>query len=283
MGWGFSAPALVLIAAFTIFPILFSILVSFEKVNVTGSGFSFNGLTSNNYSVVVNSGLWHHALWWTAVYTVLTVTVEIVLGTLFALVLERLTAGRGLMMAILLLPWSLITVVSAELWGYIYNGTYGILHSVFPNVLGSSPLSATIALGFADVWKTTPFVGIIVLAGLVMIPTELYEASEVDGASSWKIFWKVTVPLLRPTIGIAVLFRILQAFGIFDLPYVLTGGAPGTSTESLAMLGYNAMFRDLEFGPGAAVAASTALIVVLACLIFLRAFKTQVGKETVGA
>ncbi len=181
LGWGFSAPALIVIAAFTIFPILFSIIVSFEKVNVSGSGFSFSGLTASNYSIVIKAALWHHALWFTTLYTVVTVLSEIVLGTLFALVLERLTGGRGPMMALLLIPWSLITVVSAELWGYIYNSSYGLLEGLFPNVLGH-PFSATIALMVADIWKTTPFVTIIVLAGLVMIPTELFEASEVDGA-----------------------------------------------------------------------------------------------------
>jgi multiple sugar transport system permease protein len=136
---------------------------------------------------------------------------------------------------------------------------------------------------FADVWKTTPFVTIIVLAGLVMLPQDIYEASEVDGASGWKTFWTITLPLLRPTLGIAVLFRILQAFGIFDLPYVLTGGGPGDSTTSLAILGYNTLFLDLDFGPGAAVATTTALIILLMCIVFLRVFKSQVGKEAVGA
>jgi multiple sugar transport system permease protein len=290
LGWSFTGPAFLMIGIFTIFPIIFAIVLSFENVNVTGSGFSLNGATISNYHTVVSSGLWHHALWFTTLYTVVTVFVELVLGTIFALVLVRLTAGRGPMMALLLIPWSLITVISAELWSYIYNPTYGALayiwHLVFggapANVLGT-PWPAFFALAFADVWKTTPFVAIIVLAGLVMIPIDLYEASEVDGASAWKTFWRITLPLLRPTIGIAVLFRVLQAFGLFDLPYILTGGGPGTSTQSLAMLAYNTMFTDIDFGPGAAVAVSTAVIVVLMCLVFLRAFKQQVGKETINA
>lgn len=289
LGWGFSAPALIVIGAVTIFPMLFSILLSFENVFETGSGFSLNGLTASNYHEVITSPLFHHALWFTTVYTIVTVLVEVTLGTAFALVLERLTGGRGLMMALLLIPWSLITVVSAELWSYIYNPTYGVLDNIThflglgsPSVLGT-PLPAAIALMFADIWKTTPFVTIIVLAGLVMIPLELFEASEVDGASSWKTFWRVTLPLLRPTLGIAVLFRTLQAFGLFDLPYVLTGGGPGTSTYSLAMVGYKAMFTDIEPGPGAAVATTTAVIIVVLCMVFLKAFKAQVGKETANA
>jgi multiple sugar transport system permease protein len=289
LGWGFTTPALVMIGAFTIFPIVFSVVLSFEKVNITANGFQMLGGTASNYTRVLQAGLWHHALWFTSFYTVVTVLVEVVLGTVFALVLERLTRARGLMMALLLVPWSMITVVSAELWSYIYNASYGILDE-FTHVLGlgepvilGTPFSATVALMAADVWKTTPFVSIIVLAGLVMIPTELFEASEVDGASSWATFWRVTLPLLRPTLAIAVLFRVLQAFGLFDLPFVLTGGGPGSSTESLAMVGYNTMFQDLDFGPGAAVATTTALIVLLLCLIFLRVFKAQVGKETPNA
>ena len=290
LGWGFSAPAFVMIGLFTIFPIIFAVVLSFENVNVSGSGFSLTGTTLSNYHTVVTSGLWHHALWFTTLYTVVTVFVELVLGTMFALVLVRLTAGRGPLMALLLIPWSLITVISAELWSYIYNPTYGALSYIWhiltggspPNVLGT-PWPAFCALAFADIWKTTPFVAIIVLAGLVMIPVDLYEASEVDGASGWKTFWRITLPLLRPTIGIAVLFRVLQAFGLFDLPYVLTSGGPGTSTESLAILAYNTMFTDIDFGPGAAVAVSTAVIVVIMCLVFLRAFKQQVGKEAISA
>jgi len=211
-----------------------------------------------------------------------------VLGTMIALVLERLTAGRGWMMALLLIPWSLVTVISAELWGYIYDATYGIadpiLHAVglgSPVILGSNA-SAIAAMMVADIWKTTPFVAIIVLAGLVMLPQEIYEAAEVDGATGWETWWKVTFPLLRPTIALAVLFRILQAFGLFDLPFVLTQGGPGTATTSLAILGYRATFSDLNYGAGAAIATTTALIVVLGCFAFLKVFKSQVGEEDVG-
>jgi multiple sugar transport system permease protein len=191
------------------------------------------------------------------------------------------------MMALLLLPWSMITVINAELWGYIYTATYGVAEAIFtavgikPPAAGflGTPTPAIISMMVADVWKTTPFVAIIVLAGLVMLPGDVYEAAEVDGSSGWSTFWRITVPLLRPTLALAVLFRVLQAFGLFDLPYVLTNGGPGTATTSLAILGYNAMFKNLDFGTGSAVATSTALLVLLGCLISLRTFRVQVGKE----
>jgi multiple sugar transport system permease protein len=285
LGWAFSAPALIVVAAVTIFPIVYSVIMSLSNVTVTGSGISLNGFTTANYSLVLKNSTWHYALAFTIIYTLITVIVELVLGTMIALVLERLTAGRGFMMALLLIPWSMITVINAELWGYIYQGTYGVADAILnavglgsPNILGQN-LSAIVGLMIADIWKTTPFVAIIVLAGLVMLPGDIYEAAEVDGSSGWSTFWRITVPLLRPTLALAVLFRVLQAFGLFDLPYVLTNGGPGTATTSLAILGYNAIFKNLSYGPGAAVATTTAALVLLGCLLSLRTFRVQVGKE----
>src|SRR6266567_6787762 len=285
LGWTFTAPALVIIGAVTIFPIVYSVVLSVFNVSVSGNGISLNNFTLSNYSLVLQSSKWHYALGFTVIYTLVTVIVELVFGTLIALVLERLAAGRGLMMALLLIPWSMITVINAELWGYIYQGTYGVADAILnaiglghPNILGQ-PTPAIIGLMIADIWKTTPFVAILVLAGLVMLPGDIYEAAEVDGSSGWSTFWRITVPLLRPTLALAVLFRVLQAFGLFDLPFVMTNGGPGTSTTSLAILGYNAMFKNLSFGPGAAVAVTTALLVLLGCLLSLRTFRVQVGKE----
>src|ERR1700735_444924 len=285
LGWAFSAPALIFVAAVTIFPIVYSVIMSLSNVTVTGSGISLNGFTTSNYSIVLRNSTWHYALGFTIVYTFVTVLVELIIGTMIALVLQRLTAGRGAMMALLLLPWSMITVINAELWLYIYNGVYGVADAILgavglgqPNILGTN-IPAIIGLMVADIWKTTPFVAIIVLAGLVMLPGDVYEAAEMDGASGWYTFWHITLPLLRPTIALAVMFRILQAFGLFDLPYVMTGGGPGTATTSLAVLAYNALFKNLAFGPGTAVAVSAALLVLLGCLATLRVFRAQVGQE----
>jgi multiple sugar transport system permease protein len=280
LGWGFSAPALIIVVAVTIFPIVYSVVLSLSNVTVSGNGINLGGATGSNYVQVVENATWQYALGFTIIYTIITVLVELVLGTLIALVLQRLAAGRGWMMALLLIPWSMITVINAELWQYIYEGTYGVAGALFGlhDILGNS-LQAIIGLMIADIWKTTPFVAIIVLAGLVMLPGDIYEAAEVDGSSGWSTFWRITVPLLRPTLAIAVLFRVLQAFGLFDLPYVMTNGGPGTATTSLAILGYKAIFQNLDFGTGAAVATTTALLVLIGCLVSLRAFKVQVGKE----
>jgi len=285
LGWTFTAPALIFVGAVTIFPIVYSVVLSFSNATVSGNGVALNGFTTSNYSLVLKNSTWHYALGFTIIYTLVTVIVELAIGTMIALVLERMVAGRGFMMALLLIPWSMITVINAELWGYIYQGTYGVADALLnavglgsPNILGQST-SAIIGLMIADIWKTTPFVAIIVLAGLVMLPGDVYEAAEVDGSSGWSTFWRITVPLLRPTLALAVMFRVLQAFGLFDLPYVLTGGGPGTATTSLAILGYDAIFKNLAFGPGAAVAVTSALLVLLGCLLSLRTFRVQVGKE----
>ncbi|MFD4561932.1 carbohydrate ABC transporter permease [Streptomyces sp. NPDC058469] len=285
LGWLLSLPALLVVAGVLLFPIVYSVAMSFSHVQVTGDGVKLSGVTTDNYQVLFAADRWRHALFFTVLYTVVTVAVEMVLGTAIALVLERLKTGRGWMMALLLMPWAIVTVISAELWAYIYNGVYGVLNSVLQPLLGhdtnvlGTPLQAAGAMAVADVWKTTPFVAIIVLAGLVMLPGDIVEAARVDGARAWTVFWRVRLPLLRPTLAIAVMFRILQAFGLFDLPYVLTNGGPGTSTESLAVLGYRVLFNDLKFGPGAAVATTSAALVLIGCLAFLKVFRAQVGQE----
>ncbi|MDM7884391.1 sugar ABC transporter permease [Curtobacterium sp. RHCKG23] len=278
--WGFAAPALLVVAAVTIFPVVYSIVLSFADVEIGYDGFSIQGFGLGNYAALLQSADWYRALGFTVLYTVVTVSVELVLGMLVALVLERLGVTRGWMLALLLVPWSLVTIVNAQLWKYIYDSTYGVATWFFglfgdaPVILGE-PVPAITGLMVADIWKTTPFVAIILLAGLVQISEDLYEAAELDGANGWQTFWRVVVPQLTPTLTIAVLFRVLQAFGVFDLPFVLTNGGPGTTTQSLAIMGYKVLFQDINIGPGAAIATSTAVIVAVGCLLFLRAFRNQ--------
>src|SRR5438270_2391631 len=171
LGWMFTAPSLIIIGLVTIFPIVYSVVLSLSNATVTGNGVSLHGFTGSNYSLVLCSSKWHYALGFTIIYTLVTVLVELVLGTLIALVLERLTAGRGLMMALLLIPWSMITVINAELWGYIYQGTYGVADAILSavglgraNILRQST-PAIMGLVIADMWQPTPFVAIPGLAG----------------------------------------------------------------------------------------------------------------------
>ncbi|MFE9290955.1 carbohydrate ABC transporter permease [Streptomyces olivaceus] len=284
-GWFFASPALLVVAAVTVFPVLFSLVLSFCEVRLDYGGLRLGSPTLGHYEALLTHPEWYRALAFTLGFTVVSVFAELVLGTLVALVLERLGAARGWILALLLLPWALINVIAAQLWSYLFNGTYGAvgwlceqLFGTQPDILGE-PVPAMAAMVVVDVWKTTPFVAIVVLAGLMLIPGDVYEAAEIDGAGPWTTFWKVTLPQLRPIVAIAVLFRILQAFGIFDLPFVLTQGGPGTATQSVAILGYRILFQNLDFGGGAAVAVTTAVIVMGCCLLFLRVFRAHVDEE----
>lgn len=283
-GYGMLTPGLLVIGAVTIFPILYSVWMSLNHISLTENGFamSFSGL--QNYSLVVHSGNFWHSVWFTFYFAVVTVFLELLFGMLIALAINGIDRLKNLSVVVMLIPWSLITVISAQMWGYIYNGVYGVLNYLLQSLhligapitwLGSAT-SAVIAMMVADIWKTTPFVVIIILAGLQMVPKELYESAYLDGANAWNTFWNVTFPMVRGSIALAGLFRILQAFGMFDLPYVLTQGGPGTATQSLAVLGARVMFQNLDFGPGSAVAVSTVILVLALSLIFLSAFRNLV-------
>ncbi|GLG01467.1 trehalose/maltose ABC transporter permease [Alicyclobacillus hesperidum subsp. aegles] len=286
-GWGLLTPAGIVILAVTIFPIIYSLFMSFNNIQLTTNGFQFTFTGLQNYKDVYSAPLFWHSVGFTIYYSVITVAVELFFGLLIALAIQNVERLKSISIIVMLIPWALITVISAQMWGYIYNGVYGVLNAILQglhiihtqvNWLGQ-PFTAVVSLMIADIWKTTPFVVIILLSGLQMIPKDYYEAALIDGANAWQSFWNVTFPQLRGSIALAGLFRILQAFGIFDLPFVLTQGGPGTTTTSLAMLGEETLFTNLHFGLGAAVAISTVILILGACLIFLSAFRGMVGEE----
>lgn len=278
-----SAPALVVVALVTLVPIGFSIYLSLCSVSAGVGGFDYSLIGLGNYKQAFGTSALWGALGFTALYTVVSVTVEILLGLGVAVVIDRMTYGTGIVLGLLLVPWAMITVVSGQLWAYIFNGVYGIanyllvvLHLVpAPVSILSSPAGAFVALLVADSWKTVPFVALILFGGLRTIDKELYSAARLDGAGGWRILTRITVPLIRQSIITAVVFRVLQAFGIFDLPFVLTNGGPGTATQSVAMLAYNALFQDLNIGYGAAISCITTFVVIVIAVLFLRAFKVE--------
>ncbi|MHB1652648.1 MAG: carbohydrate ABC transporter permease [Desulfitobacteriaceae bacterium] len=286
-GYLLLSPSLLIIGLITIFPILYSIWMSLNDVHLQANGFSLTYTGLSNYNVLVQSSVYWHSVWFTVYYAVITVFVELVLGMLIALAINGTQRLKDLSLVVMLIPWALITVVSAQMWSYIYNGIYGVLNYLLQltHLIGSpipwlgSSTTAVVAIMVADIWKTMSFVVIILLASLQMIPQEYYEAAYIDGAGRWQVFWHVTFPLLRNSIALAGLFRILQAFGVFDLPFVLTQGGPGTATQSLAILGARVMFQNLHFGMGAAVAVSTVVLVLGFSLLFLSAFKSLVVEE----
>jgi len=278
-----SAPALILVALVTIFPIAFSVYLSLCNVQAGVDGYEFSFTGTDNYATALQSPAMWHALRFTSLYTVVSVSLEIALGLGIAVVIDRMTRATGLVLALLLVPWATITVVSGQLWSYMFNGVYGVvnyllvtLHVVSePVTFLNTPTGAFVALLVADVWKTTPFVALILFGGVRAIDKELYSAARLDGAGEWRILTKITVPLIRQSMITAIVFRVLQAFGIFDLPFVLTNGGPGSATQSIAMLAYNALFQDLNIGYGAAIACVTTFVVIVLAAVFLRAFRAE--------
>ena len=216
-------------------------------------------------------------------FTAVSVFFELALGLVMALVLIRDFRGRGVVRACVLIPWALPTAIMAMAWRWIFNDTYGVFGDLlFKFHLVSDPhipwlashTHAMTACILADVWKTTPFMAILLMSGLANIPAELYEAAGIDGAGAWKRFWMITLPLLKPTIALAVLFRAIQAFGIFDLVWVLTGGGPAGSTQTIALYIYDTVFRYLDLPYGATLTMFMAgCLVAMAAGIFLLTYR----------
>jgi len=221
----------------------------------------------------------------TLTITFTSLLAEFVLGMIFALVMNQSFKGRALVRASVLIPWSLTTVVSARMWQVIYHASYGVFNRILVDIglidaykpWIISPVFTIWAMIGADVWKTTPFVALLLTAGMQLIPGELYEAAAIDGATAWDRFWRITFPLLRPTMLVALLFRMIDVFRMLDLPFVLTGGGPGQATETLSLYTYRVIFTDLKFGGGSALAVLTFLMILGTAFIFIRVLGAPVA------
>nr|WP_231967808.1 sugar ABC transporter permease [Thermanaeromonas toyohensis] len=219
----------------------------------------------------------------TFTFTLVSVALELILGLSLALLMHKSYRGRGLVRAAALVPWAIPTVISAMMWKFLYNDQLGAINDILLRLkiipayqawLGSEKTALAAAI-IADVWKTTPFMALLLLAGLQVIPEELYEAATVDGASRLKQFTRITLPLLKPAILVALIFRTLDAFRVFDLIYVLTGGGPGNSTETLTIYAYKTLFRNLDFGLGSALSVVIFFMVFGISLIYIRLLSTD--------
>ncbi|OUC16029.1 MAG: sugar ABC transporter permease [Alkalinema sp. CACIAM 70d] len=274
IGWLLLAPALLLLTLVFAYPILRAIGQSLFTQNLgTELQPQFSGL-ANYARMAVDSRFWQ-SLSNSAGFTIVSVAIELILGMGIALLLNQSFCGRGIVRTIAILPWALPTALIALAWTWIFNDQFGIVNDLLMrmgimrqemNWLGD-PTLAMVALIVADVWKTTPFISILLLAGLQSIPGDLYEAHAIDGASPWQSFWAITLPLLMPQILIAALFRFAQAFGIFDLVTVMTGGGPGGATEMVSLYVYATIMRYLDFGYGSALVVVTFLILVIAVTV----------------
>ncbi len=270
----FLLPALGTLLGVSVYPVLNSAWMSFRDTSLIFHTDNFVGL--ENYTTIFSEGKFWHAWLNTLGFTVASTLLETLIGLVMALVLFESFSGRGWVRASMLVPWAIPTVVTSKMFAWIFDGQNGIMNYLLKatgivhqniNWYGSiDHAMQTIIL--ADVWKTTPFMALLLLAGLQTIPRSLSEAAAIDGASSWQYFWMVRLPLLLPTLMIAAMFRALDAFRIFDLVYVLTGGGPADSTEVLSTLTYKTLFSALQFGPGSAFATSMFLTEMLIAMGF---------------
>ncbi|MFD2627809.1 ABC transporter permease subunit [Oceanobacillus kapialis] len=237
---------------------------------------NFIGLA--NYGKYLKDARMWGALGNTAFFTVVTVALELVIGLAVALLINRAFKGRGLVRASVLIPWAIPTAVAAMMWGFLYDGQSGIVAhymemlNIVPDAswLLSTADGGMFSIILADVWKTTPYMALLLLAGLQTIPTSLYEASNVDGANKWQQFWGITLPLLKSSILVALLFRTLDAFRVFDLIYVLTGGGPANATESISVYAYKTLFAQQNFGEGSVLSVIVFLCVALISFVFVK-------------
>ena len=277
-GWLLTAPALACILFIALFPLAWTLWESLHEhdLRMPWLGRPFVGL--GNYLTILQDARFWQSLAHTALFAVVSVAVELTLGLALALAMNRGFRGRGVVRAAVLVPWAIPTVVAALLWRFIFDSQAGIANVVLMNVgLLRHPLvwfvqatTAWVPVILADVWKTTPFVALLLLAGLQSIDGELYEAAATDGASAWWQLTRITIPLLKPAILVALIFRTLDAFRVFDLIYVMTGGGPGTSTEPIALYSFNALLQNLRFGYGSALSIIVFAITFALALGYIR-------------
>jgi multiple sugar transport system permease protein len=275
------APAAIIMLLVTAYPILYAVWLSLQRSDLRFPDESeFVGL--GNYITVLSSSLWWSDLGRTVFITVVSVAIELVLGMLLALVMHRAIVGRGLVRTASLIPYGIVTVVAAFAWRLAFsNADGGFVPALFN--WETDPLTetwSTIAIAIAaEVWKTTPFMALLLLAGLSLVPDELHEAAKVDGASAWQRFWKITIPLMKIPILVALLFRTLDAFRIFDSIYILSNTGQNRDVETVSILAYNQLLNQLNLGLGSAISVLIFICVALIAVLFIKGFGLQTTQE----
>jgi multiple sugar transport system permease protein len=266
----------------TAYPIIYNIYLSLLRADLRfPNERAWVGL--NNYITVLTSSAWWRDFWHTIVIMVVSVSIELVLGMLLALVMHRAIFGRGLIRTSALVPYGIITVVAAFAWRFAWSASEG---GFVPKVLGFSfdPVATTepfwnyVVVIATEVWKTTPFMALLLLAGLTLVPDELHEAARVDGASNWQRFWKITIPIMKPAILVALLFRTLDAFRVFDSVYIISNGN-NPNVETVSVLNFNELLTRLNLGVGAAISVVIFICVVILAALFIKGFGTSLAQQ----
>jgi trehalose/maltose transport system permease protein len=277
LAWLLCAPAVIAMLAVTAYPIAYAIALSVQQIDLRfPEEGGFVGL--DNYASVLSSDLWWTDVFNTVFLTVVTVSIELVLGMAIALVMHRAIFGRGVVRTAVLIPYGIITVVAAFSWQFAFAPDSGFVNGL-PLISDEMDwfggrFSSFAVIVMAEVWKTTPFMALLLLAGLVTIDSQLYEAAKVDGASAWQRFTRITLPLMKPAILVALLFRTLDAFRVFDTIYIMTAGAQ--DTESVSILGFNQLISRLNLGLGSAVSVLIFVCVLIIAFLYVRVLGTRV-------
>ena len=271
-------PAVIVMLLVTAYPIVNAFVLSLQRADLRfPNANKFIGF--DNYGTVLSSSLWWQDVFHTVLITAVSVGIELVLGMLLALVMHRAIFGRGTVRTSILIPYGIVTVVAAFSWRYAWSLDSGWI----PGLLGikTDPLAQTgwsyVAIIITEVWKTTPFMALLLLAGLALVPDELHEAAKVDGANAFQRFFRITVPLIKPAILVALLFRTLDAFRIFDSVFILTAGQ--NNTETVSILGYNQLLNRLNLGLGSAISVLIFLLVAVIAFVFIKGFGTSLAAQ----
>ena len=278
LGLRLTAPAFIVMILVTAYPLVYAVVLSFFRYRLTDpDAREFVGL--QNYLTVLTDPVWWSAVVTTAIITVASVAIELVLGFGFAWVMYRIVRGRSFVRTAILVPYGIITVVSAFVWRYAFQLDSGFMNQWFGlgefNWFGGR-WSSLFVITLSEIWKTTPFISLLLLAGLVQVPEELQEAAKVDGATAWQRLWKVVLPNMKAAIMVAVLFRTLDAWRIFDNPFVMTNGA--NNTETLSFLAYRQNVTLVNLGAGSAISVLLFFTVVVIAFTFIKGFKTDLSQ-----
>jgi trehalose/maltose transport system permease protein len=281
LGWMLCAPAVFAMLLVTAYPIIYALVLSVQDLDLRfPEEGGFVGL--DNYKTVLTSSLWWTDLFNTVFITVIAIAVELVLGMAIALVMYRAIFGRGVIRAAVLIPYGIVTVVAAFSWQFAFDPSTGFVNNL-PLIADDKAwfgdrFSSFAVIIMAEIWKTTPFMALLLLAGLTTIDDGLYEAAKVDGANAWQRFFRITLPLMKPAILVALLFRTLDSFRVFDTIFIMTRGAQ--DTESVSILGYNQLISRLNLGLGSAVSVMIFICVLVIAFLFIRGLgaRTQEGR-----
>lgn len=285
-GVGLVIPALLFVTLFAFYPILYSILLSMHRIFLSLPGLGRQFVWFDNYIELFHDKVALHSIINTFLFVAFTTAFEIGFGLVIALVLHERFRGRGLMRATVLMPWAIPTAVASQMWRFIFNDKYGLINFIFyGNDMGSytawlaDPFFAFGAIVVADVWKTSSFAALLILAGLQTIPDELYEAARIDGAGPWQRFTRITIPLIKPALLIALLFRTMDAFRVFDLVYIMTQGGPADSTNVLQFYGYKKMFAEGLMGYGSAISVLVFFLTFIVALLYIRMIGSRLMRK----